>query len=109
MDEMGRFGFQTVQNAPQYGKRIGMATPRQLDKIRSLWRQWAGTEDESGLTTFLENKFRLSSLRFLDSETASKLIFALEKMASQRKASPRRKPKGPDAAPDNETQSHPVK
>jgi phage gp16-like protein len=85
MDELGRLGFQTVQQAPQYGERIGMATPRQLDKIRSLWRQWGGTEDESGLTTHLERKFKISSLRFLDLETASKVIFALENMVAQRK------------------------
>jgi phage gp16-like protein len=91
MAEMGRLGFKTVQQAPQYGKRIGMATPRQLDKIRSLWRQWAGTEDESGLKTHLERKFKVSSLRFLDLEAASKVIFALGKMAEQRKTTPRKK------------------
>lgn len=85
MAEFGRLGFQTVQQAPQYGERIGMATPRQLDKIRSLWRQWAGTEDESGMAHFLEKKFKISSLRFLDRDTASKVIFVFEKMAGQRK------------------------
>ncbi len=89
MEELGRLGFDTVQKAPQYGERGGMATPRQLDKIRSLWRQWAGSEDESGLTTHLERKFKVSSLRFLDLKTASKVIYALEKMAAQRKTSPR--------------------
>lgn len=89
MEELGRLGFDTVQKAPQYGERGGMATPRQLDKIRSLWRQWAGSEDESGLTTHLERKFKVSSLRFLDLKTASKVIYALENMATQRKSSPR--------------------
>lgn len=89
MEELGRLGFDTVQKAPQYGERGGMATPRQLDKIRSLWRQWAGSEDESGLTTHLERKFKVSSPRFLNLKTASKVIYALEKMAAQRKTSPR--------------------
>lgn len=109
MAEFGRLGFQTVRQAPQYGERGGMATPRQLDKIRSLWRQWAGSEDESGLTTHLERKFKVSSLRFLDLKTASKVIYALEKMATQRKTSPGRKPKGLDVAPENKTPFHPVK
>lgn len=94
MAELGRLGFQTVQRAPQYGERLGMATPAQINKIRSLWRKVAGTEDEAGLTRKLEKHFKVSSLRFLDSETASRVIFAFEKMAEN---PPRRKRKPPTA------------
>lgn len=91
MEEFGRQGFQTVQKAPQYGERIGMATPRQLDKIRSLWRQYAGTEEETGLNRFLDKKFHVTNLRFLDSATVGKVIKAFQRMA----ANPCRKHKPP--------------
>lgn len=94
MDELGRLGFPTVQKAPQYGERMGMATPAQINKIRSLWRKVSGTENEAGLIRKLEKNFKVSSLRFLDSETASRVIFAFEKMAEN---PPRRKRKPPTA------------
>lgn len=74
-----------------------MATPDQLHYIRSLWRKWAGTEDEAGMARFLEKKFKISSLRFLDSATVPKVIATFKRMAEQRKTHPRRKTK-PSAA-----------
>lgn len=109
MEELGRLGFQTVQNAPQYGERLGWATEPQINYIRSLWRKYAGTEDEAGMARFLEKKFKISSLRFLDSATVPKVIVTFKSMAEQRKASPGRKPKGLDVAPENKTPFHPVK
>lgn len=93
MAELARLGFQTVQQAPQYGERQGWATEAQLNYIRSLWRKWAGTEDEAGMKRFLEKKFKISSLRFLDSATVPKVIATFKRMAEQRKTNPRRKNK----------------
>lgn len=89
MDELGRLGFQTVQNAPQFGERLGWATEPQINYIRSLWRKYAGTEDEAGMARFLEKKFKISSLRFLDSATAPKVIVTFKRMAGQRGEHPR--------------------
>lgn len=97
MDELGRLGFQTVQNAPQYGERWGWATEPQINYIRSLWRKYAGTEDEVGMRHFLQKHFKVSSLRFLDSATVPKVIVTFKRMAEQRKARPRKKSK-PSAA-----------
>ena len=97
MDELGRMGFQTVQNAPQYGERLGWATEPQINYIRSLWRKYAGTEDEVGLRHFLQKHFKVSSLRFLDFATVPKVIVTFKRMAEQRKARPRKKSK-PSAA-----------
>lgn len=91
MEEFGRLGFQTVQQAPQYGERIGMATPAQLNYVRSLWRQYAATEKEGGLNRFLDKHFHVSNLRFLDSATVGKVIVAFQRMATQRKTRPRRR------------------
>ena len=46
---------------------------------------------------FLEKKFEVSSLRFLDFETATKVIVTFEKMAGWRKTHPRQRAK-PSAA-----------
>lgn len=89
MREFGRLGFKIVQQAPAYGVRLGMATPAQLSKVRSLWRKYAGTEEETGLEHFLERHFKVSSLRFLDACTVAKVIVTLEKMAERRKSHPR--------------------
>lgn len=89
MDELGRLGFQTVQNAPQYGERWGWATEPQINYIRSLWRKYAGTEDEAGMRHFLQKHFKVSSLRFLDSATAPKVIVTFKRMAEQRSEQPR--------------------
>lgn len=97
MAELGRLGFQTVQQAPQFGERWGWATEKQLNYIRSLWRKYAGTEDETGMERFLEKKFKVSSLRFLDFETATKVIVTFEKMSGWRKTHPRKRAK-PSAA-----------
>lgn len=93
MDELGRLGFPTVQQAPQYGERPGMATPAQINYIRSLWRKYAGTEDEAGMRRFLDKHFKVSSLRFMDLDTTSKVIVTFKKMAESRKTNPRRKRK----------------
>jgi phage gp16-like protein len=97
MAELGRLGFQTVQQAPQYGERCGWATEAQINYIRSLWRKWAGTEDEAGMAHFLDKHFKVSSLRFLDSATVPKVIATFKRMAEQRKTHPRKRAKASPA------------
>jgi phage gp16-like protein len=97
MAELGRLGFHTVQQAPQFGERSGWATEAQLNYIRSLWRKYAGTEDEVGMRHFLQKHFNVSSLRFLDSATVPKVIVTFKRMAEQRKACPGKNSK-PSAA-----------
>ncbi len=89
MAEFGRLGYQTIQNAAKYGERWGMATQAQLDFIRSLWRRYAGTEDEGGMIRFIEKHFGVSSLRFLDFPTAQKVIVTFKRMSGWRKTHPR--------------------
>lgn len=92
MDELERLGFKTVGSAPQYGERLGMATPAQINKIRSLWRKYARTEEEGGMERFIEKHFGPASLRFLDAETAGKVIVTFENMAAWRKTRRKIKP-----------------
>lgn len=70
-----------VAEGPPYGNRPGMATFAQLELIRCLWRKYArGAAGEDELNTWLLDKFRLSSLSFVDMKTARKMIAALKAM-----------------------------
>ncbi|KQP48973.1 regulatory protein GemA [Methylobacterium sp. Leaf108] len=75
--------------APAFGRRPGFASPDQVELIRTLWRQWsrpAGERDaaiEAGLNVWLERYHRASSLRFLTSAGAGKVITALRAMKTR--------------------------
>ena len=60
----------------------------QIELIRALWTEWThGTGDEAGLCAWLEKYHKATSLRFLTSERAPKVITALKAMkAHQRTA-----------------------
>lgn len=85
--------------APGFGRRPGFASPEQVELIRTLWREWAGSCAESaeaveaGLNAWLERYHRTSSLRFLTTAGAGKVITALRSM--KRRGG---KPQGPNAA-----------
>lgn len=90
MLELKRLGFTSSHRQAAYGAECpGMATDRQLDMVRSLWRQYAGKNDEEGLRRFIEKHFTLSSLRFMDKRAASKIISTLLHMVEWRKTHPR--------------------
>jgi hypothetical protein len=65
-----------------------MATPAQLRKIEATWNGLYPEKDESlrqkNLRAFLFRSFRVSDVRFLDKETANKVLFALGKMTRRR-------------------------
>ncbi|CAO4177616.1 hypothetical protein EEDFHM_03136 [Methylorubrum populi] len=71
---------------PAFGRRTGFASPEQVELIRTLWREWSGptgeAEDavEASLNAWLERYHRVSSLRFLTTGGAGKVITALRTM-----------------------------
>lgn len=77
-------------DARQLGDRPGWATSAQLDYIRNLWVQWLGRDDEAALARWIENKYHVSALRFLDVVAAQKAIEGLKCMAKRRGAAARR-------------------
>lgn len=78
-----QLGFTSTWNQANYGYRPKMATPRQTAMIRKLWGQFTnGQGTEASLGHWLESKFKVSALRFLPSEKASKVIGALKAMAA---------------------------
>jgi phage gp16-like protein len=79
MDEFRRLGFESDAHRAGFGERRGdMATPGQVNYIRDLWAKCTdGEGTEKGLNTWLDNRFKVSALRFLDRKHASKAIAAL--------------------------------
>lgn len=74
-------GFKSSFNKSFYGYRDGMASPPQLILIRELWLEYThGEGTEATLGKWLENSFKISSMRFLTIQHATKAITALKKM-----------------------------
>ena len=72
------YGRQKYQDLPP---RSNMATPKQLRCIEGMWAERSrATDKPSSLRQFLQNKFSVSDIRFLDRSRASQVITALEKM-----------------------------
>ena len=77
-------GFQSVAAKTNLGDRPGMATPRQISMIKSLWKRYTKSEDPRRLGRWLETHFHVSDLRFLQDWRAGKAIAILQKMNLQR-------------------------
>jgi len=73
-------GFRSTWTQRTFGRRPGMASPKQIDLIRELWRDWSGTDDEANLGRWLDRSFHVSALRFLDRTGADKAINGLRAM-----------------------------
>jgi phage gp16-like protein len=79
-----QLGFQSTWNKKNLGYRPRMASPRQIAMIRELWGQFTeGQGDDASLGKWLEGKFKVSSIRFLDSATAHKACGALKRMTDK--------------------------
>jgi phage gp16-like protein len=77
-------GFRSTWTQRTYGRRDGMASPRQIDLIRDLWHQWSDSKDDADLNRWLERSYGVSALRFLDSTAAAKAIAGLKAMVRRK-------------------------
>ena len=87
-DVMGYFnncGFRSSWLERTYGHRDGMATPKQIDLIRTMWADYTGVDSDMDLNAWLENSFKVSALRFVDTNVAGKAITALKHMTARKK------------------------
>ncbi len=85
MDAYRKLGFESDRHkaaafGSEQGRRYqGMASPRQVDLIRQLWSEVTdGDGTDAALNKWLESRFKLSALRFVDSPTARKVITGLQ-------------------------------
>lgn len=79
-------GFRSTWTQRTYGYRPTMATPAQIDLIRSLWDKFSGKPDDNDaeINKWLERFHKVSSLRFVDNKKAAKVISALKAMLARR-------------------------
>jgi hypothetical protein len=79
-------GFRSSWTLRTYGYRPTMATPPQVDLIRSLWHRFAGHDDDGDveLNKWLDHYHKVSSLRFVDNKKAAKVISALKAMVARK-------------------------
>ena len=77
----------------ELGRRPDMATPAQLRKIEASWNGLYPENDEGlrqkNLRAFLFKFFKVSDLRFLDGETANKVLYALRNMTRRKETTPK--------------------
>lgn len=79
-------GFKPLEaKGPAYGQRPGMASYAQIELIRNLWAEftYGAYPGQDELNKWLERCFKVSSLRFLQKDTAPKVITALKAMKSR--------------------------
>jgi len=80
----------------ELARRPGMAVPAQLRKIEATWQGLYPESDQTlrqkNLRSFLFKFFKVSDLRFLDQETANKVLYALRKMSERKETTPKNAP-----------------
>lgn len=79
-----RCGFESTWRKRNFGDRTGMASARQVDFIRKLWRKLTGGDDEAALNKWLKRTGKVDALRFLTPDAARKAITGLHKMAGRK-------------------------
>lgn len=85
MFHFAKLGFKSDWNAKNLGYRSGMASPRQIAMIRKLWALFTnGQGDDASLGKWLEGKFKVSAIRFLDNQSAHKAVGALKRMTANK-------------------------
>lgn len=85
MKYMTAIGFRSTWTKRTFGYRPTMATPAQVDLIRSLWVKYLGKPDvnDTELNNWLGRFQKISALRFVDNKKAAKVISALRAMVAR--------------------------
>jgi hypothetical protein len=79
-------GFRSAWTQRTYGYRPTLATPGQIDLIRSLWQRFSGEPDENdaAVNQWLAKFQKVGALRFVDNKRAAKVISALKAMVARK-------------------------
>lgn len=85
MDEFRDLGFVSTKRGDAFGgrDRPGMASPAQVSLIRALWREAMTDPTDQALDHFLDRRFKVSALRFLDAGKAPLVITGLKAMKAR--------------------------
>jgi hypothetical protein len=84
MDRFKALGFRSKSKRRPEAVRAGMASPGQVSLMRHLWAECThGEGTDASLGKWLERQFNVSSVRFVTSEQAPKVIGGLKGMQRQ--------------------------
>lgn len=87
MAHFARLGFVSEHRERSFGYRPGMASDRQVEFMRGLWREFTdGEGTDATLGKWLDRTFGVSALRFVTAEQAPRAITALKKMKDRKAA-----------------------
>jgi hypothetical protein len=95
MWRLAELGFKSTSPRRPPPLRAGMASPPQTQLIRHLWATYTdGQGTDASLGKWLDGRFKVSALRFVDAGLARKAIAALRHMMAKqaRKAAAGRRP-----------------
>jgi hypothetical protein len=86
MRHFAGLGFRSTWTKRTFGDRPGMASPSQVELIRKLWAEYRGgaDEDDATLNTWLDRFHHVARLRFVDAQTAARIIPGLKRMAQRK-------------------------
>jgi hypothetical protein len=88
MRGFAKVGFVAKPLGPSLGDREGMASEKQLHRLRQLWFRWLGRDDDKALDRWLRKKFGISAARFATTEHAQKAIQGLIAMVGRKQRNP---------------------
>ena len=78
-------GFKLTAKKKSFGNRPGMATEKQVALIRKLWVDFtSGAGTDATLGKWLDQSFKVSAVRFVNTGTAHKAITALKAMVERK-------------------------
>ncbi len=80
-------GFEPPARAAGFGRRLNMASDRQVAYIRDLWSEYTdGEGDDASLGKWLEHTVKVSDIRFVGYRQASRAITGLLAMRRKKAA-----------------------
>jgi phage gp16-like protein len=84
MRRLSALGFKSTWTKRSFGERRGMASPSQIDFIRTLWEKFHGADaNETALNAWLRRSHKIDALRFIDAKKAGSVITALKAMSAR--------------------------
>lgn len=85
MSHFEAMGFRSTATRKDMRRKPGKASEAQMRKINQLWAEFTdGTGTDTGLRHWMEKRGYGSSIAWLESETARKVIAALMNMVSRK-------------------------
>lgn len=86
MIRMEQLGFRSTWQKRTFGhRRADMASPAQVNYIRTMWEQYRPDDaNEAGLNAWLSKFHHVSALRFVSAGKARAVITALKRMVARK-------------------------